>query len=99
MKSKVFCFFVIKYKLILVGSQLQKTKTINNDLNPVFNECFEAVVDQASGQKLRIQVYDEDSTGADDELGRLSIPLDVVKSSGEFENVRFFNIFEINSYI
>ena len=43
-------------------------------------------VDQASGQKLRIEVFDEDTTGADDELGRLSIPLDIVKNAGEIDN-------------
>jgi Ca2+-dependent lipid-binding protein len=42
----------------LVGSQVFRTRTINNNLNPVFNECFEAVVDQASGQKLRIEVFE-----------------------------------------
>lgn len=69
----------------LVGSQIFRTKTVNNNLNPNFNECFEAVVDQASGQKLRLEVFDEDTTGADDELGRLSIPLEVVKNAGSIE--------------
>uniref|UniRef100_A0A915D948 C2 domain-containing protein n=1 Tax=Ditylenchus dipsaci TaxID=166011 RepID=A0A915D948_9BILA len=73
------------YCQIQVGAQLFKTRTINNDLNPVFNECFEAVVDQASGQKLRIELFDEDTAGADEELGRLSIPLEVVRKSGEIE--------------
>lgn len=49
-----------------VGSQLYRTKTIDNDLNPVFNEYYEAVVDQASGQKLRIELFDEDRASADE---------------------------------
>lgn len=98
MKFKVLALFNI-FKLFLVGSQLTKTRTINNDLNPVFNECFEAVVDQASGQKLRIQVFDEDMTGMDDELGRLSIPLEVVKNAGEVDNVSFFERFLIFFHI
>jgi Ca2+-dependent lipid-binding protein len=56
-------------------------------LNPVFNECFEAVVDQASGQKLRIELFDKDTAGADEELGRLTLPLDTVRQSGEIERV------------
>jgi Ca2+-dependent lipid-binding protein len=56
---------------VSVGSQFFKTRTIDDDLNPVFNEYFEAVVDQADGQKLRIELFDEDTTGADEELGRL----------------------------
>uniref|UniRef100_A0A1I7XSM8 C2 domain-containing protein n=1 Tax=Heterorhabditis bacteriophora TaxID=37862 RepID=A0A1I7XSM8_HETBA len=34
------------YCEIQVGSQFLKTRTIDNDLNPVWNEYFEAVVDQ-----------------------------------------------------
>lgn len=68
--------------LITVGSQYFKTRTINNDLNPVWNECFEAVVDEAEGQKLRIELFDKDTASADEELGRLSLPLDVVKHAG-----------------
>jgi len=69
-----------------VGSQVFKTKTIKNDLNPVFNECFEAVVDQASGQLLRIELFDEDTASADEELGRLSLPLDHVRDAGEIDD-------------
>jgi Ca2+-dependent lipid-binding protein len=70
------------YCEIQVGAQIFRTKTINNDLNPKFNEYFEAVVDQASGQTLRIDLFDEDSTGQDEELGRLSLPLEIVRRDG-----------------
>lgn len=70
-----------------VGSQVFHTKVINNNLNPVWNECFEAVVDQASGQKLRIELFDKDTAGADEELGRLSVPLESVRHAGEMEKV------------
>uniref|UniRef100_A0A183BMV6 C2 domain-containing protein n=1 Tax=Globodera pallida TaxID=36090 RepID=A0A183BMV6_GLOPA len=73
------------YCEIQVGSQVFHTRVINNNLNPVFNECFEAVVDQASGQKLRIELFDKDTAGADEELGRLSIPLESVRQAGEME--------------
>ncbi|CAD5220105.1 unnamed protein product [Bursaphelenchus xylophilus] len=67
------------YCEVQLGSQLFKTETINNDLNPVFNEYFEAIVDQASVQKLRLNMFDEDTTRQDEELGRLSIPLSYVR--------------------
>jgi Ca2+-dependent lipid-binding protein len=71
-----------------VGSQVFHTKVINNNLSPVFNECFEAVVDQASGQKLRIELFDKDTAGADEELGRLALPLDAVQQAGEIDRVK-----------
>lgn len=69
-----------------------KTRTINNNLNPVFNEYFEAVVDQASGQMLRIELFDEDTTSADEELGRLSIPLEIVRQSGVLHRVGLISL-------
>ncbi|KAK6034451.1 C2 domain protein [Cooperia oncophora] len=73
------------YCEIQVGSQFLKTRTIDNDLNPVWNEYFEAVVDQAHGQKLRIELFDEDQ-GQDEELGRLSIDLKDIQTKGTVEN-------------
>ncbi|CAD5213569.1 unnamed protein product [Bursaphelenchus okinawaensis] len=65
----------IKLDIMFVGSQLFKTLTINNNSNPVFNEYFEAIVDQAAVQKIRLSMFDEDTKRQDEELGRLSIPL------------------------
>ncbi|KHJ77046.1 C2 domain protein, partial [Oesophagostomum dentatum] len=76
------------YCEIQVGSQFLKTRTIDNDLNPVWNEYFEAVVDQAHGQKLRIELFDEDQ-GQDEELGRLSIELKDIQAKGSIDNVSF----------
>ncbi|CAP35095.2 Protein CBR-ESYT-2 [Caenorhabditis briggsae] len=69
------------YAEIQVGSQFFKTRTIDDDLNPIWNEYFEAVVDQADGQKLRIELFDEDQ-GKDEELGRLSVDLKMVQAKG-----------------
>lgn len=69
------------YCEIQVGSQFFKTRTIDNNLNPIWNEVFEAVVDQAHGQKLRIELFDEDQ-GKDEELGRLSIDLRTIQARG-----------------
>lgn len=45
-----------KLRSVLVGSQTFKTRVIDDNLSPKWNEFFEAVVDQASGQKLRVEV-------------------------------------------
>uniref|UniRef100_A0A158P928 C2 domain-containing protein n=1 Tax=Angiostrongylus cantonensis TaxID=6313 RepID=A0A158P928_ANGCA len=73
------------YCEIQVGSQFLKTRTIDNNLNPVWNEYFEAVVDQAHGQKLRIELFDEDQ-GKDEELGRLSIELKDIQNRGQVDS-------------
>lgn len=72
-------------QLIAVGSQFFKTRTIDNDLNPVWNEYFEAVVDEADGQKLRMELFDEDTAGSDEELGRLSLDLESIKREGSID--------------
>eukprot|EP00081_Caenorhabditis_elegans_P027437 NP_741181.1 Extended SYnapTotagmin homolog [Caenorhabditis elegans] len=72
------------YAEIQVGSQFFKTRTIDDDLNPIWNEYFEAVVDQADGQKLRIELFDEDQ-GKDEELGRLSVDLKLVQAKGTID--------------
>ncbi len=69
--KRSYQIYYLNVVTVSVGSQFFKTRTIDDDLNPVFNEYFEAVVDQADGQKLRIELFDEDTTGADEELGRL----------------------------
>ncbi|VDK20647.1 unnamed protein product [Anisakis simplex] len=73
------------YCELQVGSQFFKTRTIDNDLNPIWNEYFEAIVDQASGQKLRMELFDEDTAGKDEELGRLSLDMDTIKKEGAID--------------
>ncbi|VDN02827.1 unnamed protein product [Thelazia callipaeda] len=73
------------YCQIQVGSQFSKTRIINNNLNPVWNEYFEFVVDQANGQKLRLELFDYDKTSRDEELGRLDIDLNTLKIKGNID--------------
>lgn len=68
-----------------VGSQYRKTRSIDNDLNPVWNESFEFVVDYADGQKLRIECFDKDLVSKDDELGWLVVDLSSVKKKGKID--------------
>ncbi|KAL0812559.1 hypothetical protein Bca101_069002 [Brassica carinata] len=47
----------------------QRSKTINNDLNPIWNEHFEFVVEDASTQHLVVRVYDDEGVQASELLG------------------------------
>ncbi|XP_048342837.1 extended synaptotagmin-3 isoform X2 [Sphaerodactylus townsendi] len=67
------------YALLRVGLMQFRSKTIQRNLNPVWNETFEFVVYEVPGQDLEIDLYDEDPD-KDDFLGSLLINLaDVMK--------------------
>lgn len=40
--------------------KMKKSRTINNDLNPIWNEHFEFVVEDASTQHLVVKIYDDE---------------------------------------
>lgn len=59
------------YAIVRVGAQNFRTKVIANDLNPEWNETFEAFVDNSEGQKLEAVIYDEDTSSKDSKIGEL----------------------------
>lgn len=59
------------YTIIRVGAQSFRTKVISNNLNPEWNETFEAFVDNCEGQQLIAMIYDEDTTSKDSKIGTL----------------------------
>ncbi|XP_060118438.1 extended synaptotagmin-3 [Heteronotia binoei] len=67
------------YALLRVGLVQFRSKTIQRNLNPVWNETFEFAVHEVPGQDLEVDLYDEDPD-KDDFLGSLLINLsDVMK--------------------
>jgi Ca2+-dependent lipid-binding protein len=58
---------------------------IDDNLNPEWDEFYEAVVSQASGQRLRVELYDEDTGSNDEELGRLALQLDTIRDKGSID--------------
>ncbi|XP_045893684.1 extended synaptotagmin-2 isoform X5 [Micropterus dolomieu] len=62
------------YGILLIGNQLFQSKTIKECLNPKWNEVYEALVYEHSGQHLEIELFDEDPD-KDDFLGSLMIDL------------------------
>lgn len=59
------------YAIIRIGAQSFRTKVINNNLNPEWDETFEAFVDNQEGQEVEAVIYDEDTSSKDSKIGSL----------------------------
>uniref|UniRef100_A0A3Q2DVE8 Extended synaptotagmin-like protein 2b n=1 Tax=Cyprinodon variegatus TaxID=28743 RepID=A0A3Q2DVE8_CYPVA len=59
------------YGILHVSNQMFHSKTIKESLHPKWNEVYEALVYEPSGQHLEIELFDEDPD-KDDFLGRLA---------------------------
>ncbi|CAB1340720.1 unnamed protein product [Coregonus sp. 'balchen'] len=62
------------YGVIHIGNQLFQSKTVKESLHPKWNEVYEALVYEHSGQHLEIELFDEDPD-KDDFLGSLMIDM------------------------
>ncbi|KAM9333485.1 extended synaptotagmin-2 isoform 1-T1 [Pholidichthys leucotaenia] len=62
------------YGILQIGTQLFQSKTIKESLHPKWNEVYEALVYEHSGQHLEIELFDEDPD-KDDFLGSLMIDM------------------------
>ncbi|WJX90370.1 Synaptotagmin-5, variant 2 [Trifolium repens] len=56
-------------------NRTKKSKTINNDLNPIWNEHFEFIVEDASTQHLFVKVYDDEGLQSSELIGCTDIKL------------------------
>ncbi|KAI3771742.1 hypothetical protein L6452_02909 [Arctium lappa] len=56
-------------------SRMKTSKVIDNDLNPIWNEHFEFVVEDTSTQHLTIKIYDDDGIQASELLGCAQVKL------------------------
>ncbi|VFQ84033.1 unnamed protein product [Cuscuta campestris] len=52
-----------------------KTKTIDNNLNPVWNETFELIAEDKETQFVTLEVFDKDNVGQDERMGIARLPL------------------------
>ncbi|XP_031113423.1 synaptotagmin-5-like [Ipomoea triloba] len=62
-----------------------KTKTIDNNLNPVWNEIFELIAEDKETQSLIIEVFDKDNVGKDERMGIAKLPLIELEAETEKE--------------
>lgn len=56
-------------------NRTKKSKTINNDLNPIWNEHFEFIVEDASTQHLFVKLYDDEGLQSSELIGCTDIKL------------------------
>lgn len=56
-------------------NRMKTSKTINNQLNPVWNEHFEFVVEDASTQHLVVKIYDNEGLQASELIGCAQVQL------------------------
>ncbi|KAL5565370.1 hypothetical protein UlMin_028534 [Ulmus minor] len=61
-----------------------KTKVIENNLNPVWNQTFELIAEDKETQSLTVEVYDQD-IGQDKRLGIAKLPLIELEAETEKE--------------
>ncbi|CAN4113075.1 unnamed protein product [Withania somnifera] len=59
--------------------RMKKSKTINNQLNPVWNEHFEFVVEDPSTQHLVVKIYDDEGIQAAELIGCAHVRLNELK--------------------
>ncbi|XP_063730053.1 extended synaptotagmin-2 isoform X2 [Eleginops maclovinus] len=62
------------YGILQIGNQLFQSKAVKESLHPKWNEVYEALVYEHSGQHLEIELFDEDPD-KDDFLGSLMIDM------------------------
>ncbi|XP_056162488.1 synaptotagmin-5 isoform X1 [Syzygium oleosum] len=55
--------------------RMKKSKTINNELNPVWNEHFEFIIEDASTQHLVVKIYDDEGFQAAELIGCAQVKL------------------------
>lgn len=58
-----------------IPARMKKSKIINNDLNPIWNEHFEFVVEDASTQHLVVKIYDDEGLQASEFIGCAQVML------------------------
>lgn len=74
------------YAVISCGDNTSKTKTVKNDLNPVWDHEVVFSVNEANPDDVKIKVFDADKFGNDKSLGTVNIDLaDLAKNGPMFD--------------
>ncbi|MQM08038.1 hypothetical protein Taro_040885, partial [Colocasia esculenta] len=55
--------------------RIKRSKTINNELNPIWNEHFDFIVEDPSTQRLFVKVYDDEGLQKSEVIGVAQVPL------------------------
>ncbi|XP_044743931.1 extended synaptotagmin-2-A isoform X2 [Chrysoperla carnea] len=74
------------YAVVNIGSQVFRTKAIDNTVNPKWDHWFESVIMDSNSQRIFIHLWDKDDGPKDDEpLGRATIEVGPVVEKGELD--------------
>lgn len=73
------------YVILRVGAKTFHTKTKDSTVNPIWNEVFEAFVDNSQGQKIKIGVFDEDKASDDESLGIVEADIGTIVQQGNVD--------------
>ena len=60
------------------GVKSTKTKVVKKTLHPEWNQTLELILPPGNEEPLRCQVFDHDVIGANDFLGEVVVPLDIL---------------------
>ncbi|XP_031439821.1 extended synaptotagmin-2 isoform X2 [Clupea harengus] len=82
------------YGVVQIGNQLFQSKTIKQCLQPKWNEVYEALVYEHSGQHLEIELFDEDPD-KDDFLGSLMIDMTELRKEQQVDE--WFDLEEVST--
>ena len=70
------------YAIVRVGAQSFRTKVVKNDLDPEWNETFEAFIDNCEGQQIEAVIYDEDTSSKDSKIGTIDTDIKSTVETG-----------------
>lgn len=78
------------YVVVKVGSQEKRTRTIDKNLNPVWDENFSLLVSTPALQKISLHCWDDDSDqivkSAPDSLGSFEVPINDIQPNSNVGN-------------
>ncbi|KAH9288521.1 hypothetical protein KI387_032638 [Taxus chinensis] len=87
------------YVVLTLGQQIMKTRVVNSNLNPVWNEEIMLSVPQAPSS-LKVQVFDKDVLSADDIMGEAEVDIQpLVSAASVLENAGIFGTTQIGKWL
>uniref|UniRef100_A0A0C9RFV5 TSA: Wollemia nobilis Ref_Wollemi_Transcript_29325_966 transcribed RNA sequence n=1 Tax=Wollemia nobilis TaxID=56998 RepID=A0A0C9RFV5_9CONI len=75
------------YVVLKLGDQVVKTRVINSNLNPVWDEELTLTISATTPRTLRVEVFDKDTFSADDAMGEAEIDLQPLAASVRIRKV------------
>ncbi|XP_037044351.1 extended synaptotagmin-2-like isoform X2 [Bradysia coprophila] len=70
------------YVVIAIGAHQFRTRTIHDNLNPVWDYWCEALIDSTSERTIKFHLFDWDRSDSDDPLGSATVDLNEVFKTG-----------------